>query len=282
MVGQFTQKSNPYPHWEFLDKKENLRIRVVPEKGGLISEWRINEKDLLYLDLDSLLDDNKSIRGGIPVLFPICGPGGKFTFSNATFKLNQHGFARNMPWEIQLLDDGGGFSLRLIATSKTLTLYPYNFEIIIQIRPIKNILKLTTLITNNSNDVMPFNFGFHPYFQVEDLENMTITGLPENCIDHLTMDSDQTFKHLNNLFRGVDFCSIPAKEVVLLNRLNGNKLEMQYQAPFNRTVVWTDPPRQMVCLEPWTSPRYSLVHGDGILFLAPGASKELNCQFLSN
>ena len=67
------QKSHPYKHWEYLDSLTGDRLRLVPERGGLITEWRCNGKEMLYFDLDRFLSTNKSVRGGIPVLFPICG-----------------------------------------------------------------------------------------------------------------------------------------------------------------------------------------------------------------
>jgi len=40
-------------------------------------------------------------------------------------------------------------------------------------------------------------------------------------------------------------------------------------------VVWTDPPRLMVCLEPWTARR-----GEMALELAPQQQLELACRYL--
>jgi galactose mutarotase-like enzyme len=51
-------------------------------------------------------------------------------------------------------------------------------------------------------------------------------------------------------------------------------VELQAEAPFDHTVVWTDPPRPMVCLEPWTARR-----GELGLALAPGEQLELNCSY---
>ena len=45
------------------------------------------------------------------------------------------------------------------------------------------------------------------------------------------------------------------------------------------TVVWTEPPRRMVCLEPWTGPRQALVSGDRKLELAAGDSLKLRCVY---
>jgi galactose mutarotase-like enzyme len=42
----------------------------------------------------------------------------------------------------------------------------------------------------------------------------------------------------------------------------------------DHTVVWTDPPRPMVCLEPWTARR-----GELGLALAAGEQLELNCRY---
>jgi len=44
-------------------------------------------------------------------------------------------------------------------------------------------------------------------------------------------------------------------------------------------VLWTDPPRPMVCLEPWSGPRLALISGDRRLELAPGANMSLHTRY---
>ena len=56
-------------------------------------------------------------------------------------------------------------------------------------------------------------------------------------------------------------------------------IELATQAPLDREVVWTDPLRPMLCLEPWRGPRGSLVSGERHLSLAPGESLELRCCY---
>ena len=68
-----SQKDYPYKHWEYKDVNTGNRLRIVPERGGLITEWLCNGKNILYFDLDRFQLSDKSIRGGIPILFPICG-----------------------------------------------------------------------------------------------------------------------------------------------------------------------------------------------------------------
>jgi D-hexose-6-phosphate mutarotase len=41
------------------------RLLVVPERGGLITGWRCNGVEWLYLDEQRFADSSKSVRGGI-------------------------------------------------------------------------------------------------------------------------------------------------------------------------------------------------------------------------
>ena len=54
-----------------LDK--NNYIKFCPERGGVITNWVSDGNEILYFDEKRFMDNTKSIRGGIPILFPICG-----------------------------------------------------------------------------------------------------------------------------------------------------------------------------------------------------------------
>ena len=54
-----------------LDK--NNYIKFCPERGGVITNWVSDGNEILYFDKTRFMDKTKSIRGGIPILFPICG-----------------------------------------------------------------------------------------------------------------------------------------------------------------------------------------------------------------
>ena len=68
-----TQQSAPYAHWDFVHPSSGDRLRIIPERGGLVSGWCCGGREILYFDQDRYADPSRSIRGGIPVLFPICG-----------------------------------------------------------------------------------------------------------------------------------------------------------------------------------------------------------------
>ena len=54
-----------------LDQKNY--IKFCPERGGVITNWVADGKEILYFDEKRFIDKKESIRGGIPILFPICG-----------------------------------------------------------------------------------------------------------------------------------------------------------------------------------------------------------------
>jgi galactose mutarotase-like enzyme len=106
-----------------------------------------------------------------------------------------------------------------------------------------------------------------------------IEGLPDRCLDHHTMAEAPTAGVLAALPQGVDLLARPAGPVTLVDAAAGRRLQLQLSPPLDRAVVWSEPPRPMVCLEPWSGPRGALLSGDGRLELAGGASCELHCRY---
>ena len=45
-----TQQTGPYPHWEYTHPESGDRLRIVPERGGIVTEWRCGEREVLYFD----------------------------------------------------------------------------------------------------------------------------------------------------------------------------------------------------------------------------------------
>ena len=276
-----TQQTAPYAHWEYVHPETGDRLRIIPERGGIVSEWRCGEREVLYFDQERYADPAKSIRGGIPVLFPICGnlPGDLLQVKGVDHTLKQHGFARNLPWQLQLLDDQSGVRLSLSSTDDTLAAYPFVFVVEMEVRPVAMALEISTTIHNRSDQPMPFSFGLHPYFNVSDLAKTRLTGLAERCLNHLEMADAATAEQLSRLPEGIDFLCRPAGDVTLIDDVTGAQLQLQHQEPMDLTVVWTEPPRKMVCLEPWTGPRQSLVSGDRKLVLEPGTQQTVACRY---
>ncbi|MDC3029161.1 galactose mutarotase, partial [Prochlorococcus sp. AH-716-P20] len=109
-----------------LDEKNY--IKFCPKRGGLITNWVSEGREILYFDEKRFIDKTKSIRGGIPILFPICG---NLDIPNSLFGKNympfmQHGFARDLQWKHYLNEQKNSLCLILTDTEKTKTFYPFN------------------------------------------------------------------------------------------------------------------------------------------------------------
>ncbi|MEB3202738.1 MAG: galactose mutarotase [Synechococcus sp.] len=275
------QRETPYPHWEFSDSASGDLLRVVPERGGLISGWRCSGHEVVYLDLERFLDPAQSVRGGFPVLFPITGglPDNRLPLPQGEFSLGQHGFARQLPWRMEPLADGRGIQLQLSDTPETLTAYPFHFRLSMEVRLAPAALEISTVVENRSSDVMPFSFGLHPYFNLSSLAAAQVEGLPPQCLNHLTMEEASTAAQMERLASGIDLLVKPTGTVRLVDEAAGTSLELQLSHPLDLVVLWTEPPRPMVCMEPWSAPRQALLSGDRRLELRPGTSTSLDTRY---
>ena len=51
-----TQQSAPYAHWDFVHPNSGDRLRIIPERGGLVSGWCCGGREILYFDQDRYAD----------------------------------------------------------------------------------------------------------------------------------------------------------------------------------------------------------------------------------
>lgn len=47
---------------------------TVYQYGGTVTSWKANGQEQLFLSEKAHLDGSKPIRGGIPLVFPVCHP----------------------------------------------------------------------------------------------------------------------------------------------------------------------------------------------------------------
>ena len=233
-----------------LDEKNY--IKFCPERGGLITNWVSDGEQILYFDKKRFIEKNKSIRGGIPILFPICG---NLDITNSLFgknykQLMQHGFARDLFWEHCLNPSKKSLCLTLKDTQKTKMYYPYNFELKIEIYLKINCLELEINIQNKTNIKMPVNFGLHPYFNISDFRNLEFIDFPLNCQDQKNNFLRNTFYELENISNGIDLLMYTSGQSSFLDHVFKRKVTLINPAPFDLVVIWSDPPRKMVCMEP--------------------------------
>lgn len=171
-------KQEQYLTYILYDEKSNSRLEIVPERGGLITSWRIQGQEVFYLDKERFENPELSVRGGIPILFPICGnlPDNTFLYDNKSYPLKQHGLARDSSWEIvdQSTKKSAQIILKLQSNKQTKKIYPFDFELIFSYEIVGNKLTILQSFINNSKTIMPFSVGFHPYFWCKNKENIQL------------------------------------------------------------------------------------------------------------
>ncbi len=259
---------------------QNNYIKFCPQRGGLITNWTSDGKEILYFDEKRFIDKTKSIRGGIPILFPICGNlnTSSSVFGKDFLQLTQHGFARDLQWKYYLNENEKSLILTLNESKKTKKYYPFDFELKIEVFLKINCLEFEITIFNKTDNAMPINFGLHPYFNISDFKNLEFIGNPLNCQNQEKNAISNTLDELKNVNSGVDLLMYSSGRSSFRDKIFKREVTLNHQYPFDLCVVWSDPPRRMICLEPWTSPRNSFVDGFRNIMIPSNDSKRLNAS----
>ncbi len=251
---------------------EHARLEVVPERGGLITRWQWHEHELLYLDRERFAQPELSVRGGIPLLFPICGnlPENRFHYGGQSYILKQHGFARDLPWHV-LDQQSNSLCLGLRDSEATRQGYPFAFQLTLTYRLRPDALAISFEVANPADTPLPFSFGLHPYFAVTDKSQLRF-DLPIHA-----MVDQKTQQPLT--FAGTFDWSAPELDLAC-RPLHGQRaqvcdqqrqycLTLRYDSAFTTLVFWTLQDKPYYCLEPWTAPRNALNTGVDLLQVPP-------------
>ena len=238
-------------------------IKFCPKRGGVITNWVSDGKEILYFDEKRFMDKTKSIRGGIPILFPICGNlnTSSSVFGSDYLQFKQHGFARDLQWQFSFNENQKSLCLFLNESKKTKKYYPFDFELRIEVILKINCLEFEITIYNKTDIAMPINFGLHPYFNVSDFKNLEFIDNPLNCQNQEKNIISNTLDELKNINLGVDLLMYTSGRSAFRDKIFKRHVILNHPYPFDLGVIWSDPPRRMICLEPWTSPRNSFVDG---------------------
>ena len=280
------QEQKQYYTYILSDKNAQSQIEVVPERGGIITLWQIKNQEILYLDRERYADSSKTIRGGVPILFPICGdlPNDTFNYQGKSHTLVQHGFGRRLPWRVEATSTNNcaSITISLESNQETLKVYPFDFIVSYTYELRGNSVKIWQTYTNKSQTEMPFSAGFHPYFEVGDKQQLDVsipgTEYTEKATQAVVPFSG-TFDYQQEEI-DVAFTSITANQASFCDRTNNAKITIKYSDLFSTLVFWTVKDKNFICLEPWSAPRNALNTGKQITVLQPGASCKASVEMI--
>ena len=271
-----------YKTYTLANQDASSRLEVIPERGGIVTRWHVQGQDIFYLDTDRLTHPELSVRGGIPILFPICGnlPDNAYTHEGQPYSLKQHGFARDMPWQVTDQQDGETIALTvtLVSTEETRKSYPFDFQVDFTYKLQGNNLTIHQRYTNRSPVPMTFSTGLHPYFLVADksqlqfdlpsTEFITNEATPKTV--PYTGSFDLSWDEIDALFPKVSRSSAQVTDLT-----QGTRLTLTYDPLYSTMVFWTVKGKPFYCLEPWTAPRNAMNTGEHMIHLEANASLEI-------
>lgn len=260
------------------EKATDSRAVLCPERGGILIQLTLHGKDILYLQEETFADPAKNIRGGNPVLFPICGPlpNNEYQLNGHTYTMRQHGFARNKAWKV--IDQASNWAtLQLQDDEESFKQYPFHFSLEFTYKLEDGKLSIYQTYKNLSSETMPFYAGFHPYFnanhpnsryeipatQYVDNEDGITKKYEENLKDLPIQDA----KNFNPVSEGI-------------SRLSNNQdtIEVEYSNDFTTIVVWSERPDQYVCLEPWMALPGGFEQMEGVVRLPAHEELQAKCS----
>jgi galactose mutarotase-like enzyme len=265
------------------------RLEVVPERGGIITSWQVQNQEILYLDEERFANPQLSVRGGVPILFPICGnlPDNTYTLNDKQYTLKQHGFARDLPWKStqdQVTPEKASLTLVLSSNEQTRAVYPFDFQLAFTYQIQGNTLEIKQQFTNLSTEPMPFSTGFHPYFLTVDKNQLKFEIPSQEYQDQIT-------KEIHSFNGGFDFNrdeidvafkQLSGKSATVTDNARKLKLTLEYDDTYSTLVFWTVKGKNYYCLEPWSGPRNAINTGEHLTVLEPQASHTATVRLTAN
>lgn len=158
---------------------------VVTLHGGHVVSWRAagSEQEQLYMSPAAQFSAGKSIRGGVPLIFPQFSDRGRGV---------RHGFARNRDWQ-QVPQEGRSdddtsarLVLRLVDDADSRGLWPHAFALELSVRVQGSTLAMQLSCTNTGPSPWEFGAALHTYLAVQDVSLVRLHGLTgvnyEDCV----------------------------------------------------------------------------------------------------
>ncbi|MEW6280013.1 MAG: aldose epimerase, partial [Candidatus Eremiobacterota bacterium] len=250
--------------------------RIAPHRGGLVLSLIVDGKEVFYLDRETFDDPSKNVRGGVPLLFPICGPlqEGRYFVEGVERRMAQHGFARIRKWRAMetSMRDRASVTLEMESDRETHRSYPWDFRLDYVYQLKGRTLRLEQFFQNVSETPMPLQFGLHPYFLVGPKDRLEL-DIPATRLQDTTNWEEGPFSGRFDFNRDaidVVFLDVSRREASLKDPTRGMKVTLRFDEAYRYLVFWTLRGREFVCLEPWSARRFALNTGEGLVHVGPG------------
>ena len=259
------------------------RAVILPEKGATVISLEKNGTEFLYCDRENL-DSPERPRCGIPFLFPIFGrlKDRTYVWGEESYTMDIHGFGHTSVWQVADHREDA-LSLVLEADDTTLAQYPFRFRVTLDFTVQDGTLTIGQTYENLDEKPLPYNYGFHPYFLTEKLENLSVETTADTFFDFTV--GGKAFGHgcvsialpEGAPETGAAFMGVHGP-TVLHNDAESKRLTMEFDNSFHTHVLWNLGGKKFLCVEPVNGTADGLNKGI-YLTLNPGEMKKASVSF---
>jgi len=200
--------------------------------GGVVTSYVKDEVEYIAVRPDAKMDGSKPISGGLSHCWPQFGPG----------DIQQHGFARNVDWEVASVDESS-VELVLVPTEYTKGIWDKEFKCTFTVTLNEDTLDTKMNVDNVGEEAFDFQAALHSYFTVSSLENLEISGSFEGkeFLNKLVGDDGEMQteersvitigEEYDRVYKGVN-------DPVLSDKGTSKKLNVLNTAGYEDTVIW--------------------------------------------
>lgn len=270
------KRKEKYTNYDLIDTEASTSCTITPEKGGMCTSFVVDKEENIYINEENYASDIRT-RCAIPVLFPTTGlcEQDLLNIDGNAYPMGIHGIAHAQPWEVVSTDTAtkASITIRLRANEFTLRSYPYHFQYDLTYSLKAGTLTLDIKINNEENRDMLFSFGFHPYFKVSHINNLTFA-----------IDAEQ-IQYADGVFKQCDDIKFPyAKETKVtlahvsspctcIDQASGKRITIHFGHDIPYVILWSLCEQNFLCMEPWNTLPNALNKGQGELIQAHGEYK---------
>ncbi len=148
--------------------RDGSRIGLFLAGGHLTSWIPESGEEVLFLSRRAVVAAGRSIRGGVPVIFPQFADLGP---------LPKHGFARTAMWAKSDAEPGETLTLHLRDDESTQAIWPHPFRLSLGVATDADTLRIALRVGNTGEAAFDFTCALHTYLRVADIGKVSVDGL---------------------------------------------------------------------------------------------------------
>ncbi len=261
---------------------QHAKARLSLQGGHLLSWGPKGKESVIWLSQDAVFSEGKSIRGGIPICWPWFGA---HSLNNS---FPAHGYARTLNWKVVKTEViSGGSTFMALQLSQESVLQEYliaDVELELQVT-VGEKLEMALITRNSSDEVITIGGALHTYFNVSDIQNVTINGL-ENQTFIDALDKWQRKKETDPITINSEidriYLDTPENDCIIVDAGFKRRIRISKQGSHS-TVVWNpwidksermgdmgrDGYKNMICVETTNA-------ADDVIMIEPGDEHRLS------